>query len=142
MDIYGKIREKISKMGAAGKVTAFPAQVVSVDGETCSVRIDDLTVTGVRLRAVINGDKDRLLVTPKVGSYVLAVDLSGGDYRSLAVVSVSEIDSVTFERGGQNLFDVMSDFIDEVAKIIVVQGTSPNVPALMQIKARLNTLIK
>jgi hypothetical protein len=159
MDIYGKIREKLVKISGGSMPLIFPAAIESIDGETCSVRLaGELVITGVRLRAVINDNADRLLITPRTGSYVLVADLSNGNYRSLAVVAYSEIDSVeinidksnividkagmTVEREGENLLDALSDFIDEVSKIIVLQGTSPNVPALNAIKMRLNKIMK
>lgn len=43
---------------------------------------------------------------------------------------------------GENLLSVLTDLIDEVAKIIVVQGTSPNVPALTSIKERTAKILK
>jgi len=144
MDIYGKISEKIKNISGKQLSDSFiqPAEVLSVSGETCTVKIDTLTVTDVRLRAVINGNSDKILITPKVGSYVLVADLSGGNYRDLAVIAFSEIEDINVEAGGENLFTVLSDFITEVAKIIVVQGTSPNVAALEQINQRLNKILK
>jgi hypothetical protein len=101
MDIYGKIREKIQAIAGAGSrvLVVFPAQVEEITGTTCSVRIDELPVTGVRLRAVINNNAGQLLVTPEVGSYVLVMDLSGGDYRDLAVIAYSEISEVSIKIG-------------------------------------------
>ncbi|MDR2652191.1 MAG: hypothetical protein LBC68_07750 [Prevotellaceae bacterium] len=162
MDIYGKIKGKIREI--AGKENGynmpvvFTAQVESVSGETCTVKLDELLITDVRLRAVINDNAEKILITPKAGSYVLIVDLSGGEYRNLAVVSYSEIENIsitinkalsTMDKDGfkiesqnENLFTVISDLIGEVQKIIVVQGTSPDVPALEQIRQRLNKILK
>jgi hypothetical protein len=44
-------------------------------------------------------------------------------------------------RGNENLKEVLNDFIDEVLKIVVLQGRSINVPVVTQIKARLNTIL-
>jgi hypothetical protein len=88
MDIYGKIKERIRNIagrGSKGTPEIFTAQVAVVSGETCTVMLDELPVTEVRLRAVVNGRSEKLLVTPKVGSYVLVADLSGGEYRDLAM---------------------------------------------------------
>jgi hypothetical protein len=102
MDIYGQIGEKIRAIAGTGskQPVVFPALVESVKGGTCSVKIDGLVITGVRLRAVINSSTEQLLVTPKVGSYVLVVDLSGGNYRNLAVISCSEITGINIKVGG------------------------------------------
>ena len=144
MDTYGKIKQKIQNIaGDKSSITCIQsAEILSVKGETCTVKIDTLTVEDVRLRAVINGNNEKILITPKVGSYVLVADLSGGNHRDMAVVSFSEVENINVEAGGENIFTVLSDFITEVAKIIVVQGTSPNVTALEQIKQRLNKILK
>jgi hypothetical protein len=159
MDIYSKIKDSLRNIAGNGAGTpVFPATVGSVDGETCTAEIDGLTVTGVRLRAVINGAGEYILTAPRAGSRVLVADLSGGQLRDLAVIAYSEIDGITvkigtseltvdaggygIERGGENLQTLLSEFVDEVAKIIVVQGTGPNVPALNAIKQRLKKVLK
>lgn len=50
---------------------------VKVGGETCSIEVGYLRLTDVRLLSVMNGEQSKLLVTPKDGSYVTAIDLSG-----------------------------------------------------------------
>jgi hypothetical protein len=101
MDIYGKIREKIQAIAGTGSraPVVFPAQVEKITGTTCAVKIDELSITGVRLRAVINDSSGQLLVMPEVGSYVLVIDLSGGNYRDLAVIAYSEISEVNIRIG-------------------------------------------
>ena len=101
MDMYSKIRRQIQHIAKDGKqrVFIYPARVEVVKGSTCSVRIDELPVTDVRLRAVINTNTEQVLVTPKVGSYVLVVDLSAGDYRDLAVIACSEVSEVNIKIG-------------------------------------------
>ena len=46
------------------------------------------------------------------------------------------------EKGNQSLTDVLTDFMDEVLKIIVINGTSVDVPSLTAIKTRLKTILK
>lgn len=46
------------------------------------------------------------------------------------------------EQAKENLQQVLSDFIAEVQKIIVVQGTTPDVQALEDIKTRLRQILK
>ena len=77
------------------------AKVKNVDGQTCTVTIDELELADVRLRAVVNDEDSGILVTPKVGSFVMITDLSNGDKRDWAVVMYSEVDKVEFN-GGQN----------------------------------------
>lgn len=108
MDPLSEIKESIKKMtskGGAGIV--FTAKVKSVDGETCNVELEGLTLTDVRLRAVVNGENSKILVTPKTDSYVLVVDLAG-NLSQLAVVGYSEVEKIEVDtdkiifNGGNN----------------------------------------
>ena len=51
-------------------------------------------------------------------------------------------DGCVIERGSENLVTALSDLISEIQKIVVVQGTSPNVPALEAIKTRMKQILK
>lgn len=79
-----------------GKAGCFTAKVNAVDGDTCSVELDGLTLTDVRLRAVVNGENSKILVTPETGSYVLVADLAG-DLSQLVVVGYSEVKKITID---------------------------------------------
>jgi hypothetical protein len=106
MEVYGRIASKIREIagrGGSGAMAVFPAQVVRVVGEVCTVDLDGLKLSDVRLRAVVNGAEDHLLIVPQTDSYVLVVDLSGGDFRQLAVIAYSEIDSVNIKIGDTTL---------------------------------------
>ena len=46
------------------------------------------------------------------------------------------------KRADQSLTQVLNDFIDEVNKIVVINGTTINVAAVNLIKERLNTILK
>jgi predicted aconitase with swiveling domain len=140
MEYYGGIKQKIKSIAGTDRPGLFfVAQVKTVDKNagTCSVVIDELPLSDVRLRAVVNSESEQILIIPAVGSYVLIADISEGERRSLAIISFSEIESINITVGGENLKNVLSDFIDEVTKIIVIQGTGPNIPALTNIKQRL-----
>lgn len=49
----------------------FTAKVKSVDGEVCTIEIDGLQLSDVRLRAVVNSNKEKILITPRKDSCVL-----------------------------------------------------------------------
>lgn len=96
MDTYTEIRNKIRAMTGRKTPLLLTARVESVDGETCTVSIGSLKLTGVRLRSVVNGEESKLLITPKIGSYVTAIDLSG-ELRETEVVGYSEIEAIDIE---------------------------------------------
>ena len=108
MEPLSEIRKSIQGMvKGTGKAGCFTAKVKAVDGDTCSVELDGLTLTDVRLRAVVNGENSKILVTPETGSYVLVADLSG-DFSQLAVVGYSEVEKIEVDaeqiifNGGEN----------------------------------------
>lgn len=99
-DIYTKIAEKISAIASKqgyGKSYIFPAIVHSVEGDTCTVMIDDLKKSGVRLKANEENSDQKLIITPAKGSVVQVADLSGGLYRELIVVSCSKIEKINLQ---------------------------------------------
>lgn len=113
MDIYGKIGMKLQEIaGTNGQSPAiFTAQVSEVTGQTCTVKVGELPLSDVRLRAVINTNDEQVLVKPRVGSYVLVADLSGGMLRHLAVVSYSEVDEVSVKIDTQTLVVSKDGFV-------------------------------
>ena len=109
MNPLSEIKESIQKMASKGGAgIVFTAKVKSVERDTtCTVDLDGLTVSDVRLRAVVNGETSKILVTPKTGSHVLVADLSG-DLSQLAVVGYSEVEKIEVDadnivfNGGDN----------------------------------------
>lgn len=108
MEPLSEIRKSIQGMvKGTGKASCFTAKVKASDGDTCSVELDGLTLTDVRLRAVVNGENSKILVTPETGSYVLVADLAG-DLSQLVVVGYSEVKQIEVDtdkiilNGGNN----------------------------------------
>lgn len=107
MSVYSEIREKLEGFKASGGGANIGglmiAEVKSVEGDTCTIAVDDdLDLSDVRLRVV--GDDNtssKMLLTPKIGSFVLVADLSGGDLSDMAVIMFSEVTDVMFN-GGNN----------------------------------------
>lgn len=48
---------------------------------------------------------------------------------------------IAIKRGNETLKSILNDFMDEVNKIIVINGTTINVAAVMAIKQRLNSVL-
>lgn len=157
MSIEKEIQDAFKFLKGRGEIT-FSATVQSVDKAkgTCVVNDDDLEYTDVRLASVINDRENKLYVFPKPGSSVL-VSTINGDLENLFVEAYSEVDEFLLKAGatemtinasgykidrqGENLKTVLNDYIDEVNKIIVVQGTTINVGATNAIKQRLNKIL-
>ena len=93
-DIYSKIAEVIKQMAPTKGTLLFPAKVTAIDGETCTVDIENIILTDVRLKAVVNGKDEQMVIEPKVGSMVMVADLSDGNLRDCMVIQVSEIQRI------------------------------------------------
>ena len=106
MNPLSEIKESIQKMASKGGAgIVFTAKVKSVQANTtCTVELEGLTVSDVRLRAVVNGETSKILVTPKTGSYVLVADLSG-DLSQLAVVGYSEVEKIEVDANDEIVFN-------------------------------------
>ena len=72
---------------------------VAVDGLTCTVKIGNAEIEGVRLRASVTEREREILVVPKVGSSVTLGCLTA-DLNNPVVLQVDEIETITVN-GGQ-----------------------------------------
>lgn len=158
MSLDKEIQDAFQQLkGGSSENNIFPATVKSVDKEkgTCEVNDGDLDYTDVRLSAVIDSNDNKLYIFPVVGSSVLVSMIDG--LENLFVNKCSDVEEFylktktaelhvsaagfKIDREGENLKKVLNDYIDEVNKIIVVQGTSINVAATTVIKQRLNKIL-
>lgn len=102
MDRYAKLRELLKAVCGEGRgeePLLVQAEVVSVEGDCCTVDIGGLCLSDVRLKAVADGRTEGvMLVEPEVGSRVLVGSLTG-DYRDLAVLSVERFSRVLMGGG-------------------------------------------
>lgn len=80
--------------------------VTAVDGMMCDVKIGDIVVPGVRLRATEIQHEGEILLVPSVNSAVIVGSLTG-DYSQLVVLQVDRVDSIKITgsvtlNGGKN----------------------------------------
>ena len=152
----------------------FVAKVLAVNKADKTIKVEDqdgLDYDDVRLTSVIDSSQ-KVVQFPKVLTTVLVSQI-GDDNNTLFVSASSEIESLegtigtthfhidemgyTINRDSENLKNVLNDFItefgnlcDELAKVVVSVGVSPNAPIINTIKAqatetiknRLNTILK
>ena len=93
-------------------------EVIAIDGLTCTVKIGDAEIEGVRLRASLTERERHVLVVPKVGSSVTLGCLTA-DLNNPVVLQVDEVETITVnggELGGlvkiQELTDKINELID------------------------------
>lgn len=137
METYSGVARRIREIAGSKDINRpplFPVLVTDVLGATCSGRIDEMEVTDIRLRAVVDGEDEQLLITPKVGSYILVADLSGGTFRQLSAISYSEIESVHIKIGATTL-DM------DAAGIVLNGGSLGGLVAISELTSKLNALV-
>lgn len=139
----------------------FPAFVKSVDKDncTCDVEYDGLEIGDVRLRATIKQNEKGAKIFPKVGSVVLVQRL--GEKEEFFITFFSEVEEIKFEvegvrfkvdasgiemnNGNASMREVMDDLFgqvkaisNELQKVVVAVGVTPNVPALQGINLQID----
>ena len=118
MSVYSDIRNKLQELCQKQTSALILAEVKQVDDTTCTVIIDDLELSDVRLRAVVNEEESGIVVTPKVGSMVMITDLSHGAMRDWAVIMYSEIDNITINGGKNNGIINIQDLTDKLNALV------------------------
>ena len=111
----------------------------------------------VRFHATETKPGSRHIMIPADGSSVIYAIIDNQDTEAVMLMC-SEVDRVIYEvgtmkyeldenghliqAGNEKLSTALTDFIDEVAKVIVINGRSPDVPALLKIKNRINKILR
>jgi len=153
------IEQAILKHAGKLQVKQVLSGVAKDVGElTCTVeRQDAPALYDVRLNAIDDDLESYFTVYPAEGRQVLVAIIENMKTEAVLIrcsevqkvkakIGTTELELDTngflFNRNDENLQKVMTDLIAEVQKIIVVQGTSPNVPALESIKNRMKLILK
>lgn len=153
MDPYRKLAEKLKGMVPIAISPILQGIVKSVNGNTCTVTIDDIDLSDVRLRASTTNISNQMLIVPKVGSIVILGSLSG-DLNELVVLSCDEIESITINGGAlgglikinelKTQLDKMTARIDGIISAInngvATPGTDGGAALLTTIKTGLATI--
>lgn len=164
MSIEKQIQDAFRQLGKRG-VDTFPAKVTEVDKTKgfCTVEADGLEYPDVRLASVINERGSFVYVFPKIGSSVLVSPIEE-DLNNLYVEAYSEVeeyyikiettemnvnaDGILIKRGDENLRTILEDqhkqfgkLCDEINKIVVSIGVTPNVAAITLIKTEVTVNI-
>jgi hypothetical protein len=166
MDDYAKIAHGFRKLVKGQKHLdgiLIVADVISVDGQTCTVSYGGFEIDDVRLSAIVDDTKG-VLITPKVGTKVLLTSLDG-TLENLYVLKAQEFDTVlmqttqtTFQqddngflikKGSQSLRGLLLDVVSMIKnlKVLTPAGASSNLitptpPELIDIEIRIKSLLK
>lgn len=149
--------ESLKKLLNRYPIVIDTGKVLSIDGDKCKVAtIDDKKeFFDCSINAVIENKTDKLIIIPKVGSLV-TIGIYQKDNKAV-ILAVSEVEKIYFKnneadftfdstgfqfnRDGENLKEVLNSFqesfgklCDELSKVVVSIGVTPDVPAIQQIK--------
>lgn len=101
-EIKRLIREIAGTDAKSKSMVVLVGEVVSIEAESCTVKIDDLEIPDVRLKATINEASDYLLLKPKKGTMVMMISLTG-QMDDLAVIRCDEVEFVEYKQNGLNV---------------------------------------
>ena len=153
------IEQAILKLSGKSQLKQVLSGVAKDVGElTCTVeRQGAPSLYDVRLNAIDDDLESCFTVYPAEGSEVLVAIIENMKTEAV-VIRCSEVQKVKakigtteleldtdgfhFSRSDESLKTAMGDLVAEIQKIIVVQGTGPNVAALSGIKDRINQILK
>ncbi|MBP4140015.1 hypothetical protein [Flavobacterium geliluteum] len=167
MDTPAEIKELIKQIVGANPNLPITGKVVSVEGESCTVKlISGLKVSDVKLKATINGQDDFILVTPKEGSSVIMLS-STGDLNNLTVIKADQFEKMEIRQGGLimlvdssdgkisiknetvTLKEILTDLATLLKSIKVYTGVGPSgtplpdsVLAIESFESKINQLLK
>ncbi|MEG0788768.1 MAG: hypothetical protein RSA66_07885 [Muribaculaceae bacterium] len=105
MDKYSKIAGLLRSITGTdrAKFGFWLMEVMSVDGDMCTAKLDMFEVPDIRLSTIKGGSEKGLLITPAVGSIVMVADLSCGELRELAVIGFTEVVSIDAKIGSSKV---------------------------------------
>lgn len=109
MDKYRKIAELLKGFQHSGQ-SFFSATVESVEGLTCTVKVDNLSIPNIRLKPTNENTDDKILLTPAIKSNVLVGSFSG-DLSNLFVLQADSI-SEAFLKIGETTFKLNENGVE------------------------------
>lgn len=137
------------------------ARVTSVNRSNLTCDADPVdggaAYTNVRLQAIIDENDQGAVIIPKEGSYI-TISIIENDDNNTYMAQCSEIeeyinkidnlevswnkDGIRMKMADHSFKTIMNDMIDELNKIVVINGNTIDVAAMNAIKQRLNTVLK
>lgn len=139
-----EIRERIKDIAGVQGSPFFTAQVVKVEGSTCTIEYAGTKLTGVKLFSI--GDGGKFIIKPLAGSMVTVADLSAGLRRDLCLIKIDQVEQMKLENenivfdidGRSGKFEIRSGNLSlaklllslaDIIKGLKVGVLSPNAPS-------------
>lgn len=145
MDKLSALEEAFKRMYQPPPVLTV-VEVVSVEGDTCTVRAGaGLNVPGVRLRPASGSVETKMLITPRTGSLVLTGSQSG-DWRECNVIAVEEPEKIEITGEKINLLmDISSGAITinggELGGVVKIRELNDNLKSIADYAKAINSAL-
>lgn len=100
MDKLSEVKKRLKEIVGVNPNLPITAIVISVEGDSCTVELKSgLRLSDVKLKATIGGATNYLTPTPKVGSTVVLISLSG-NLDNLTIIKFDEIEKLSYKQDG------------------------------------------
>ncbi len=97
MDTYRRLADVLKGVNPQ-VMTIMQGKMGNVDGNTCTVIVDDIEISDVRLRASTTDNENEMLIVPKLGTTVIVGSLTG-NLDELVILSYDEIETISINGG-------------------------------------------
>ena len=124
MDKLKQLKNNFREMVGANPNLPIDGVVKSVQTDTCTVELEGITLSDVRLKSTADG-KDNFLIVPKVGSRVLMLS-SDGSVDNLTVIKCDVAEKIIYNENGLKVE------IDSTDGKIKVQNNTTSLKDLFQ----------
>lgn len=127
------IAQSIAELGKAGKYEIFEGSVSVVDEKqrTVDVEIEEgVELFDIKLRSVVGGGKDGIVLIPKVGSQIVFAQIRGED--DFILIATSELDKI--------IVDVEVSVEVNSPKILINGGDNGGIPIEKKVIDEINEL--
>lgn len=161
MTAVSKSKKALRQIVGKPEQINIPCKVLKVEGSTCSVKHirDEYIIEDVRLNASTENNEG-IIVTPKVGSYVIISSIDGILYYVSMFSAIDKVDffctgdvyseidgKYSIQNKQQSLKSLINELIDAISAITVTTSVGPsgipiNKPQLDVIKEKFNQLIE
>jgi hypothetical protein len=137
MSKHAEIKRLLKQLVGGDFSLPILGEVVSVEGDSCTVKVSNIggsiDIPDVRLKASIDGSENCLLLTPKKGTLVRMISLTGG-LEDLAIIHIDEIESISYKQNG---LEVLIDSTDK--KVMIKNNQVSLVDVFSDLKTLLST---
>ena len=116
MDTYRRLADVLKGVNPQAISPIMQGKMGDVDGNTCTVIVDDIEISDVRLRSSTTDNEHEMLIIPKLGTTVIVGSLTG-DMDELVILSCDEIETISINGGALGGLIKINELKTQLAKV-------------------------